>query len=82
MEKCVADFAPDIVINAGAYTAVDKAESERDLVTRINAEAPGVLARAAAKVNAAIIHYSTDYGFDVGAQDFRTATSATVPLNP
>ncbi|MDP8997003.1 MAG: dTDP-4-dehydrorhamnose reductase [Pseudomonadota bacterium] len=81
LEKCVAQFAPDVVINAAGYTAVDKAESERDLATRINAEAPGVLAHAAAKVNAAIMHYSTDYVFDGEGHNYRGENESTAPLN-
>ncbi|MEO9167380.1 MAG: dTDP-4-dehydrorhamnose reductase [Aestuariivirga sp.] len=81
LEKCVVEFVPDIVINAAAYTAVDKAENERDLATRINAEAPGVLARAAAKVNAAIIHYSTDYVFDGEGHNYRDEEESAAPLN-
>ena len=81
LEECVAAFSPDVVINAAAYTAVDKAESERDLATRINAEAPGVLARAAAKTNAAIIHYSTDYVFDGQGHGYRGENESTAPLN-
>ena len=60
LEECVTAFSPDVVINAAAYTAVDKAESEREQPTRLNGEAPGVLARTAAKVGASIVHYSTD----------------------
>ena len=81
LEETINDFVPDVVINAAAYTAVDKAESERDLATRINAEAPGVLARAAAKVGAAIIHYSTDYVFDGAGQAYRPEDAPTAPLN-
>jgi dTDP-4-dehydrorhamnose reductase len=55
---------PDIIVNAAAYTAVDKAESEAVLAARINAEAPAVLARQAAAIGAWLIHYSTDYVFD------------------
>lgn len=55
---------PDIIVNAAAYTAVDKAESEAALAVRINAQAPGVLARQAAAIGAWLIHYSTDYVFD------------------
>ena len=81
LEKCVTDFVPDFVINAAAYTVVDKAESDRALATRINAEAPGVLAHAAAKVGAGIVHYSTDYVFDGGGHSYRTEDAATAPLN-
>ncbi|TWO67910.1 dTDP-4-dehydrorhamnose reductase [Caenimonas sedimenti] len=55
---------PDVVVNAAAYTAVDKAESDRDAAHRINAEAPGVLAAEAQKLGAWFVHYSTDYVFD------------------
>ena len=55
---------PTLIINAAAYTAVDKAEQETGLAMRINAEAPGVIAEEARKLGAAMIHYSTDYVFD------------------
>ena len=55
---------PDVIFNAGAYTAVDKAESEPDLAHAINATAPGVIGEEAAKIGALVIHYSTDYVFD------------------
>jgi dTDP-4-dehydrorhamnose reductase len=60
----VAEIKPDWIINAAAYTAVDKAESEPDLAMAINGIAPGILAEAAAKCGAKLIHYSTDYVFD------------------
>lgn len=55
---------PDLIVNAAAYTAVDKAESEADQAFAINARAPGYLAQAAARTGARMIHYSTDYVFD------------------
>ena len=55
---------PDLIINAAAYTAVDKAEADADLAAMVNAKAPEVMAKAAAALNAGIIHYSTDYVFD------------------
>ena len=57
-------LAPQVIVNAAAHTAVDKAESEPDLVHRINAAAPAVLAREAAALGAWLVHYSTDYVFD------------------
>ena len=81
LEKYVHDFAPDFVINVAAYTSVDKAESDRDFATTINAEAPGVLARAAVKVGAAIVHYSTDYVFDGSGEEPRDERDVVAPPN-
>lgn len=57
-------MAPDLIINAAAYTAVDQAESETQMAHAINAEAPRILAEEAARLGAPLIHYSTDYVFD------------------
>ena len=57
---------PSVIVNAAAYTAVDRAEGEPELAMRINGEAPGVLAEEALKLGALLIHYSTDYVFDGG----------------
>ena len=63
---------PDIIVNAAAHTAVDKAESEPDLARTLNALAPGALARAAHLAGALLVHYSTDYVFDgSGSQPWR-----------
>ena len=62
--RLVHDIAPSAVINAAAYTAVDKAESDRETAFQVNAEAPGALARACAERDIPLIHYSTDYVFD------------------
>ena len=62
--QLVAGMRPDVVVNAAAYTAVDKAETEPELCRQINAIAPGVLAEEAKKIGALMVHYSTDYIFD------------------
>ena len=64
LRELVRSTKPDIIINAAAYTNVDKAESEPDLARAINATGPGVLAEEAKKINAVLVHYSTDYVFD------------------
>jgi len=64
LRALVAGTRPAVVVNAAAYTAVDKAETETELCRQINAVAPGVLAEAAKKVGALMVHYSTDYIFD------------------
>src|SRR5260370_5765567 len=62
--KGVRDTRPQVVVNAAAYTAVDKAETEPDKCHQINGVAPGVLAEEAKKLSALLVHYSTDYVFD------------------
>jgi dTDP-4-dehydrorhamnose reductase len=65
-------IAPDLIINPAAYTAVDRAEDEADLAYRVNAEAPGALARWAAARGVPLIHFSTDYVFDgAGSRPWR-----------
>jgi len=64
IRRMLAEVKPDIILNAAAYTAVDRAEDEVDLATAINGVAPGVLAREAARLDAWLVHYSTDYVFD------------------
>jgi len=64
IEPVILDIKPDIIINPAAYTSVDKAEEESDLAMTVNAIAPGLLAKAAKKVGAGLVHYSTDYVFD------------------
>ncbi len=72
---------PGVIVNASAYTAVDKAESERDVAHRINAEAPGFLADAAAATDAWLVHYSTDYVFDGRKGGPYEERDPTAPLN-
>jgi len=64
IRKWVRDTSPALVVNAAAYTAVDKAEAEADLAMKINGIAPGILAEEAKKLGALLVHYSTDYVFD------------------
>ena len=64
LQATVREFAPDIIVNAAAYTAVDKAETDADVAYRINAEAPSLLANEARRLDAWLVHYSTDYVFD------------------
>ncbi len=64
IRKAMAEVSPTIILNAAAYTAVDRAESEPELAMRVNGEAPGVLAEEARKIDALLVHYSTDYVFD------------------
>lgn len=64
LREQIRTISPNLIVNAAAYTAVDKAESEPDLAMTVNGLAPGAIAEEAAKIGAAIIHYSTDYVFD------------------
>lgn len=64
LAETVRKVRPDVVVNAAAHTAVDKAESEVEFARKLNATAPGVVARAAQQIGALMVHYSTDYIFD------------------
>ena len=72
---------PEVIVNAAAHTAVDKAESEPELARAINATAPGALAREAAALGALLVHYSTDYVFDGSGDQPRDETAPTAPLS-
>lgn len=79
--RTVREVRPDAVVNAAAYTAVDKAESEADRAAQVNAVTPGVIAQAAADIGAWMVHYSTDYVFDgSGVRPWRE-TDPVAPLN-
>ncbi|MEP7281806.1 MAG: dTDP-4-dehydrorhamnose reductase [Rubrivivax sp.] len=73
--------APDVIVNAAAYTAVDQAEQEPQRALTINAEAPAVLAAWAARHAATLVHYSTDYVFDGSGSAARDETAPTAPLS-
>ena len=77
----VRSVSPDVIVNAAAHTAVDKAESEPALARAINAQAPGVLAQEAARAGAWLVHFSTDYVFDGSGDDARREDDPTGPLN-
>lgn len=79
--RVMRDAAPDLVINAAAYTAVDLAESRRDDAFAVNACAPAVLAEEAKRRGAVLVHYSTDYVFDGRATTAYTEDAPTAPLN-
>ncbi|NRF66826.1 dTDP-4-dehydrorhamnose reductase [Aquincola sp. S2] len=74
-------LAPEVIVNAAAYTAVDRAESEPALAQTINADAPGALARVAAASGAWLVHYSSDYVFDGSGQNARGEDDPTGPLS-
>jgi dTDP-4-dehydrorhamnose reductase len=81
LRGCVRRHRPDVIVNAAAYTAVDKAESESARARTINAIAPGVLAQEALHGDAWLVHYSTDYVFDGSGEQPRLETGAAAPLN-
>jgi dTDP-4-dehydrorhamnose reductase len=81
LRRIVQKVSPDVIVNPAAYTAVDKAETDRDMAFLINAEAPRVLAEEAAKSAALLIHYSTDYVFDGTKNAPYTEDDATHPVN-
>ena len=79
--KAVQTYRPEMIVNATAYTAVDKAESEPELAEAINGTGPGILAEEARKLNAFLIHYSTDYVFDGKKGTPYTELDPPSPLN-
>jgi dTDP-4-dehydrorhamnose reductase len=81
LAQTVRTVRPEVIVNAAAHTAVDKAESQVDLARTINALAPGVLADEAQRLGALLVHYSTDYVFDGSGDVPWTETQATGPLS-
>ncbi len=81
IRKTVDEYRPRVIFNASAYTAVDKAEIEPELAGAINRVGPGVLAKEATRLNAVLIHYSTDYVFDGQKGSPYLETDSPVPLN-
>jgi dTDP-4-dehydrorhamnose reductase len=80
IRKAIRQFQPNFVLNAAAYTAVDKAESEEALAKSINADAPATMAEEVKKIGAALIHYSTDYVFDGSKASPYLESDPTNPL--
>lgn len=81
IRKRVRDIKPDLIVNAAAYTAVDKAEEEAELALAVNGIAPGILAEEAKKLNALIVHFSTDYVFDGSKTTPYTEEDVPNPIN-
>jgi dTDP-4-dehydrorhamnose reductase len=81
VRKCIRDIQPGLIVNAAAYTAVDKAEAEPELAMMVNGTAPGIMAEEAKRMGAAIVHYSTDYVFDGSKATPYTEDDATNPIN-
>ncbi len=83
-ESCrsmVQQYKPDVIVNAAAYTMVDQAENEEELAIKVNGIAPGVLAEEAQKINALLVHFSTDYVFDGTKKLPYTEDDAVNPIN-
>lgn len=80
IRRAFRDIAPALVVNAGAHTAVDRAEGEPELARALNAVAPGVLAEEAARAGVPLVHFSTDYVFDGRGGAPYTEDDATAPL--
>lgn len=81
VREIIRTVKPALIVNAAAYTAVDKAEQEPDLAMRINGEAPGIMAEEAKKLGASMIHYSTDYVFDGGKLEAYSEDDVPNPIN-
>ena len=79
--QTIHSVSPDIIVNAAAYTAVDKAESESALAHTINTQAPKILAQESLKIGAWLVHYSTDYVFDGNGTKPWKETDPTTPIN-
>lgn len=81
LRAVVRRYQPEVVVNAAAFTAVDRAEREPELAHRINEGAAGIIAEAAAAVGASVVHFSTDYVFDGRKQGAYVETDAAAPLS-
>jgi dTDP-4-dehydrorhamnose reductase len=80
IRQAIQTYRPDVIVNPAAYTAVDKAESDRETAHAVNGVAPGIIGVEAAKIGALVIHYSTDYVYDGSKVGPYLETDATHPL--
>lgn len=81
LERRIAAICPNVIVNAAAYTSVDRAENEPDVARQINTEAVGVLGAAARRCGALLVHYSTDYVFDGTKQEAYLESDVTNPIS-
>jgi dTDP-4-dehydrorhamnose reductase len=81
ISRVIREIRPQIIVNAAAYTAVDKAETNEAMAQAVNGEAPGVMAEEAKKIGAALVHYSTDYVFDGSKKIPYDETDPANPIN-
>ena len=81
ISRAIREIRPQIIVNAAAYTAVDQAETDEMMAQAVNGEAPGVMAKEAKKIGAALVHYSTDYIFDGSKKTPYDESDAANPIN-
>jgi dTDP-4-dehydrorhamnose reductase len=81
LRNCLERLTPEVIVNAAAYTQVDRAETERAAAQAVNARAPGILGEVAARLGALVVHYSTDYVFDGTTSRPYRETDAPNPIN-
>lgn len=81
ISKTIQTIKPDVIVNAAAHTAVDKAESERELAELLNSKSVAILAQESAKLGSLLVHYSTDYIFDGHGSHYHAETEDAYPLN-
>jgi dTDP-4-dehydrorhamnose reductase len=81
IRRAIREIRPHLIVNAAAYTAVDKAESDRPMARTLNADAPALMAQEAKKLGAGLVHYSTDYIFDGAKNDPYVEDDPPNPLN-
>jgi dTDP-4-dehydrorhamnose reductase len=81
ISRTIREVRPQLIVNAAAYTAVDQAETDIEMASAVNGEAPGLMAKEAKKIGAALVHYSTDYVFDGSKKTPYDETDSANPIN-